>query len=456
MAADKVKTEGSLQKTEEVSAASSEAELFSRCFLESLGHDLSFYQDSAEEQSQCESCEHKDPVGDRELVANPAQIVDSVEAVADKETLQAEASSDRTEQEGEDRAQKVEFKSADEELQLQQPELEGADCEAELNCEGEAEQEIPKLRIVFAGMDGRFSTTALQVLAGAHQIVGIIHSHPRRSQGSFLERWMKAGKGEGNLKKFADYYGCPFFSAQREYNYELLRFVKHLRPDLICVSNFSIILPPDIFDIPKYGAINLHLAALPEYRGPNPWLWMFYDGCSENKYVVHQIDEGEDTGPILAENSYNIPPNVTVGELADCVLPNAACLMLRVVDDIALGKASARPQKIEGSLRRARYVKPGEPLINWQEWGAERVASFLRGASIWYEPFSIFPCLVRVYEPAVLGSSRGRVGTNHWRLWYGWISCRDGIVPYKIYIKRYEFLRLFVPLLLMLLLAVLF
>ncbi len=336
--------------------------------------------------------------------------------------------------------------------------LEDKVVEAE-STEGESseeEPEIPKLRIVFAGMDGRFSTVALQVLAGAHHIVGIIHSQPRRIKQGILADWASRGKDEGNLAHFAEFYGCPFFSTKREYNYELVRFVKHLKPDLICISNFSVILPPSIFEIPTYGAINLHLSSLPTYRGPNPWLWMFYDGCTENEYVVHQVDAGEDTGPILARGSYNIPPKVTCSELADCVLPNAACLMLRVVDDLALGRAKPRPQQTEGlKLRRARYVKPGEALIDWKEWGCERVGAFLLGASLWYEPFTIFPCLVRVYQPGLPGPTQGKPGTNHWRLWHGWISCKDGIVPYRVYIKRYEFWRLFLPIVILLFIAAL-
>lgn len=402
-----------------------DAELFSQCFSESLGHDLSFYTDQP-------------------LVDQAIKSLSEPESEATKGPVEYPIST----------GEEVGEKSS---VELKEPDLAPAPTESSPNsgCEEEKEQEIPKLRIVFAGMDGRFSTTVLQVLAGAHKIVGIIHSQPRRTGQSLLENWLRAGKGAGNLEKFARYYGCPFFSTKREYNHELLRFIKHLKPDLICISNFSIILPPDIFEIPKYGTINLHLSSLPTYRGPNPWLWMFYDGCSENEYVVHQVDEGEDTGPILAKNSYNIPPNVTCSELADCVLPNAACLMLRVVDDIALGRAQAQPQPKMENRRRARYVKPGEALIDWQEWGAERVASFLMGASVWYEPFFIFPCLIRIYEPAILGDSQGKPGTNHWRLWHGWISCQDGIVPYRVYIRRYEFWRLFIPLLILLLLLVL-
>lgn len=311
------------------------------------------------------------------------------------------------------------------------------------------ENKLKRLRVIFAGMDGRFSTTPLQVIAQAHDIVGIVHSQPRKVKESFIKRWLKSSKSEGNLERFAKHYGCPYISVSREYDYDFVRFVKHLKPDIICVSNFSVILPPDIFEIPKYGAINLHLSSLPEYRGPNPWLWMFYDGCQENKYVVHQIDSGEDTGPILAEDSYNIPPNVTCSELADCVLPNAACLMLRTLEEIAAGAAHPVEQPYKENLRRARYVAPGENLIDWQEWGCERVASFLQGAGIWYEPFPLFPGLVRVYQNGVKGSSKGKPGSNHFRLRSGWISCRDGIVPYKISISSYEFWHLFMPIILL-------
>ena len=180
-----------------------DAELFSQCFSESLGHDLSFYEDKPSTE--------------------PIAIQTSENDSAPESKLQEETSSEEASEN--DKVNEEESNSA--------PTNSGSDTETT--------PEIPKLRIIFAGMDGRFSTTALQVLAGAHKIVGIIHSQPRRTGRGLLERWLRAGKGAGNLEKFAKYYGCPFFSTQREYNHELLRFIKHLKPDLICISNFSII-----------------------------------------------------------------------------------------------------------------------------------------------------------------------------------------------------------------------
>lgn len=305
--------------------------------------------------------------------------------------------------------------------------------------------EKPKLRVVFGGMDGRFSTVALQALASRHHLVGVIHSEPRTSNPGLLLRYARAGKNAGNLKRFADYYGCPFFSAGLQCTPELVSFLKYLRADVLCLSNFSIILPPDIFELPKLGTINLHLSALPEHRGPNPWLWMFYDGDTTGKVSVLQVDAGEDTGDILASESFPIAPNITSGELADQVLPTGARLLADVVDKLAQGELKGLPQPSAQGYRRARYVPPGEALIDWQKSGCEPLGSFLRGASLWYDPLPAIPGFYREYHPGLKGDPGGSPGSNHWRGKSGWISCVDGRVPYSLHIDAYEFPRLLWP-----------
>ncbi|MBQ7501479.1 hypothetical protein IJT93_02005 [bacterium] len=424
-----------------------EPDLFSQYFAESLGDAAAFLNaEPAEPRHEAEASAEA-PAGSLE---GETERGSADEAIGRETELHAEAQDNN---EAADNSVSLEKeteetdggKPAEEAAQASESAGEGA-VEAE---DIVPENKLKRLRVIFAGMDGRFSTTPLQVIAQAHDIVGIVHSQPRKVKESFIKRWLKSSRSEGNLERFAKHYGCPYISVSRDFDYDFVRFIKHLKPDIICVSNFSIILPPDIFELPKYGAINLHLSSLPEYRGPNPWLWMFYDGCEENKYVVHQIDAGEDTGPILAEDSYNIPPNVTCSELADCVLPNAACLMLRVLEDIASDNAHPVEQPYKENLRRARYVAPGENLIDWQEWGCEKTAAFLQGAGIWYEPFPLFPGLARIYQNGVKGSSKGKPGSNHFRLWHGWISCKDGIVPYKISVSSYDFWHLFMPIILL-------
>ncbi|MBQ7568096.1 hypothetical protein IJT17_04750 [bacterium] len=309
----------------------------------------------------------------------------------------------------------------------------------------QAETTCPKLRVVFGGMDGRFSTVPLRYLAARHSLVGIVHSAPRRQSRGLFWNYLRGNPGAGNLHRFADYYKCPYLSVGSTYNVELVQFLEYLKPDIFCLSNFAVILPPTIYEIPKYGTINLHLSKLPHYRGPMPWLWMFYDGVKQGGITVHQLDDGEDSGPILLQEDFEIPDNASAGELADMVLPQAADMLVRAVDSIALGTADPQPQPSKEGTRRARFLRPHENLIDWDSWDCERVGAFLRGASTWYEAFPPFPGFSREFLPGERGPVKGRPGQLVWRPGGGWVVCRDGRVPVRLHPEYDELVRICWP-----------
>ncbi len=304
----------------------------------------------------------------------------------------------------------------------------------------------PPLRVVFGGMDGRFSTTPLLALARRHRVVGVVQSPPRKVSHGLLLDYARAGAGRGNLKRFAAFLGCPFLALRRGSVAGLSGFLRRVGADLLCLANFPTLLPAEVFEVPRLGTVNLHLSRLPRHRGPNPWLWMFHDGDPHAGFTVHQVDAGEDTGPVLGVREHEVPRGITASELADGVLPQAADLLVEVVDGLAAGALEPRPQTSAEGLRRARFVPPGEALIDWDSWSAERVSAFLRGASLWHEPFPPLPGLVREYGPAVLGDPGGPPGALRQGLRAGWIACRDGRVPFHLRPVPRELLRLAVPL----------
>ena len=295
-------------------------------------------------------------------------------------------------------------------------------------------------------MDGRFTTTPLLALARHHRVVGIVHSEPRPVRRGLLVDWARAGAGAGNLRRFARFLGCPFLAAGRHPTPALADFLRRLEPDLLVLSNFSFLLPEEVFRIPRRGALNLHLSALPRHRGPNPWLWMFHDGDPTGGVTVHQLEEGEDAGPVLGIWEHPVPRNITASELADRVLPSAADLLVHRVGEFAAGRLQPVPQAPGEGLRRARFVPPGEPLIDWSTWPAERVGAFLRGASLWYEPFPPVPGFVRDYGVGEPGRPAGRPGSLHQGFQGGWIDCRDGRVPFRLRPVPRELFRLAAPL----------
>lgn len=80
----------------------------------------------------------------------------------------------------------------------------------------------------------------------------------------------------------------------------LARMLEPLKPDLIWTMGFLRVLPQDVLDLPRLGAINTHGGVLPKYRGPNPTGWAFRNDAGEIGWTAHRMTAGIDDGPILA------------------------------------------------------------------------------------------------------------------------------------------------------------
>ena len=74
-----------------------------------------------------------------------------------------------------------------------------------------------------------------------------------------------------------------------------------LQPDLIISGGFPWRIPADVLALPRLGAINLHDALLPRYRGPSAVEWAFRNGRRETGMTIHRLTPEFDTGPILAQ-----------------------------------------------------------------------------------------------------------------------------------------------------------
>ena len=110
-----------------------------------------------------------------------------------------------------------------------------------------------------------------------------------------------------SLKSFAKKEKIPYYYMNKGSDKNLENWVKCINPDIIVVYSMSQLLKENIFSIPKYGTINLHAGLLPNYRGPFPYFWMYYNTDKKGGVTVHYIDEGEDTGDIIYQEVYDIP-----------------------------------------------------------------------------------------------------------------------------------------------------
>ncbi len=271
-------------------------------------------------------------------------------------------------------------------------------------------------------MPGRFSTTPLRVLAARHQVVGIVDGIPRRAD--LFYRWGLSARAL-NLWMWSQSYLAPYRKLRTGQDPGLVSWLAERKPDVLCVANFPHLLPPAVFE--RWPTLNLHPSLLPRWRGAYPWFWMYHAMDAEGGWTVHRIDAGEDTGPILAQESYPVPLGSTVTELGDRTLEQGGNLFADVLDH----PREATPQPAQ-KLPRARRPRPGEKFVDWDEWPTRRVYHFLRGVCpLWVRELDLGP----LFEPEFTGFDEqpsglapGRFGRHGGRRF---VACRDGRVFFK-------------------------
>lgn len=172
--------------------------------------------------------------------------------------------------------------------------------------------------------------------------------------------------------------------------------------DLVITIGYGLILPQYLLDQPKHGFINLHFSLLPQLRGAAPAQRAIINGLSVTGITVFKLDAGMDTGPIYLQRSYQIPRELTAGELLLNLAqlgPEAICETLEL---IASGTQPV-PQSDEGASVAAKLSKE-EARINWQD-SAEVNVNKIHG-------FAPNPSATTIFRGQSLKMSRAKVSTD--------------------------------------------
>lgn len=95
---------------------------------------------------------------------------------------------------------------------------------------------------------------------------------------------------------------------------EVLLKIKKLNPDIIIAAFWGYLLSANVLKIPKKGCINFHPGFLPYNRGMNPNVWPFIEGTPAG-VTIHYMDNGIDTGGIIAQKKIPIDAIDTAGSI---------------------------------------------------------------------------------------------------------------------------------------------
>jgi methionyl-tRNA formyltransferase/LmbE family N-acetylglucosaminyl deacetylase len=224
-----------------------------------------------------------------------------------------------------------------------------------------------KRRVVFIGglEDGR---RTVQELLG----------HPRVDLvGAFVLTEEAAG-GVSGFRAFDDLVAPPVLrkiAKVRDHADEIVA----LRPDLVVVVGFSQIIPPAILGAPPLGVIGFHTAVLPGRRGSSPVIWAMVEGLAESGVTMFYMDEGIDTGDVIAVERFPIDEH----DQAVDVLRKADDATLRLLhahlDQILDGTAPRVPQAAEGNTYTRRRT-PADGEIDWNR-PAQEIVNLVRALS---------------------------------------------------------------------------
>jgi len=224
------------------------------------------------------------------------------------------------------------------------------------------------LRIVVAGNKERGAACLRALLAAAEpwEVAGAL-AHP-------------AGKGPEPPGSFAETVfrlGLPLLRPADVNDPAALAWVRGLRPDLVVLAGYGQIVRRPFLELASRGCINLHGGRLPQYRGSSPMNWALIRGEKEFTVSVLQVDEGVDTGDVLAERTFPIGPDDTIADLQTTANRAFPGMLVEVVGQVAAGTLRPRRQdEAEAAYFPLRF--PDDGLILWDLHTAEQIHNRIR------------------------------------------------------------------------------
>lgn len=180
------------------------------------------------------------------------------------------------------------------------------------------------------------------------------------------------------LKEAALEAGIPVFQPERMKEPGVYEQMVELNPDLAVLAFVTDIVPGDVLNVPKQGAICYHPSLLPKYRGASAINWAIINGEFRSGLTIFWADEGIDTGDILLQKEIEIGPDETTGQVYFKKLyPLGVQAVLEAVDLISKGQASRLPQ----DHSQATYQPPCDEKVAEVDWNkpGRQVFNFIRG-----------------------------------------------------------------------------
>ena len=220
-----------------------------------------------------------------------------------------------------------------------------------------------KKRILFVGIPDMAYIGLDGLLMSGVNIVGVLG--PKKDHNMF-----------NDFKNFVLSRRLNFIEYDELDSAELIETIRNLEVDVAVVCSFNYKIPKILMESTRDGFINVHPSMLPKYRGGNPYSRVIMNGETETGVTIHFMDEGFDTGDIIAQKPYHIHSKATMGTIFNELNVLGIELLLQVLQMYETGELPRIPQP-RGDFVSGKGLADAELYINYNKT-AEEIERFVR------------------------------------------------------------------------------
>jgi methionyl-tRNA formyltransferase len=219
------------------------------------------------------------------------------------------------------------------------------------------------LNIVFAGTP-EFAAVALKALLASRHRVIAAYTQPDRP----------AGRGRkltpSPVKALALEHGVPVYQPLSLKDAAAQQELAALRPDVMIVAAYGLLLPKAVLEMPRHGCLNIHGSLLPRWRGAAPIQRAILAGDAETGITIMQMDVGLDTGAMLYKVTTPIGDADTAASLHDRLATLGAEAQLTALDRLQAGTLHGEAQD-DSLANYASKLDKAEAAIDWSRSAVE-------------------------------------------------------------------------------------
>ncbi len=213
------------------------------------------------------------------------------------------------------------------------------------------------MRVAFAGTPP-FAARALEAIVAAGHLVPLVLTQPDRPAGRGL------GLAPTAVAKCAAAHGIATVKPPSLKDTGAWQRLREIRPDVMVVAAYGLLLPPGVLEVPAHGCLNIHASLLPRWRGAAPIQRALLAGDEETGISIMQMEAGLDTGPVLLSMRTPIGAREAAGSLLQRLTELGATAIVEALARLA--DLKAEPQD-DALATYAAKVSRADARIDWTQ-----------------------------------------------------------------------------------------